>query len=82
MIHVTHHAVQRYQERVNNLPYREVVAALSGPTFDKAVEIGVPYVKLGTGQRAVIVDGSVVTVLPKDIWLCTLGRELNRNEGE
>jgi hypothetical protein len=63
MIHVTHHAVQRFQERVANWPEDRVRAALSSPLVHKAAEFGAHYIRLGTGQRIVIEDGAVITVL-------------------
>lgn len=72
MIHVTRYAIERYQEQVRNLTDSEVITALSGPTFVKAADFGAPYVKLGTGQHAVICDRRVVTILPKDTWLATM----------
>lgn len=65
-IHVTQHAVERFQERVSNIPDADARAALSCPAVLMAAEIGAPYVKLGTGQRIVLEGSRVVTVLPKD----------------
>lgn len=65
MMHITAHAIQRYKERVALVDDAHVIAALSGPTFDIAVQFGASIVKLGTGHRAVIRDDSVITVLPK-----------------
>lgn len=67
--HITAHAISRYRERVSPVDYDTAHEALSSATICKAVEIGAPYVKLGTGQHVVIVNGSVVTVLPEDIYL-------------
>lgn len=63
MIHVTGHAISRYQERVENLPEAKVREILSGPAFLVAVKNGARAVILGTGHRAVIKDGAVITVL-------------------
>lgn len=62
-VHVTHHAVQRFQERVANWPEERVRAAMSSPLVHKAAAFGAHYIRLGTGQRIVIQDGTVVTVL-------------------
>ena len=43
----------------------EAVARLSGPAMEKAAAFGARYVILGCGNRAVIIDGTVVTVLVK-----------------
>lgn len=63
MIHVTHHAVQRYQERVRNVPEAEVRAILSGKAFQAAATFGARCVILPRGQRAVIHGATVVTIL-------------------
>lgn len=60
---VTRNAMDRYRDHVADLSDREIFAALSGPTFELAAAIGAPFVKLGTGQRAVIRDSTVVTIL-------------------
>jgi len=74
MVHVTQHAVARYQERVSNLPDEKVRAALDIPAVALAAEIGAPFVKLGTGQHVVVWDHAVITVLPKDKHLGTMSR--------
>lgn len=66
MIHVTGHAIQRYRERVANVPDDEVRARLSIPAVEFAVKFGAPFVRLPTGQRVVIEGGAIVTVLPKE----------------
>jgi len=75
MIHITGHAIQRFQERVDNLPDDEVRAILSKPSIQAAALFGAPYVRLGTGQRVVIENGAVVTVLPVDHRPGTMGRD-------
>ena len=64
MIHVTAHAIQRYRERVADVTEDAARTVLSGPVFQIAVQIGAGIVRLGTGHRAVIDDGCVITVLP------------------
>lgn len=64
-IHVTGHAIQRFQERVANLPADEVRAALSTPAIERAAAFGAPYVKLGSGHRVVIEGDHVITVLER-----------------
>ena len=63
MMHVTFHAVQRYQERVENVTEDAARARLSCPAIVTAAKFGAPIVRLGSGHRVVIKDGSVVTVL-------------------
>ena len=67
---VSRKALDRYRELVANLSDREIFTALSGPTFELAAEIGAPFVKLGSGHRAVIREGTVVTILHAD---CSCG---------
>lgn len=64
MVHVTAHAIERYQERVANVSDDEARQALSSPTIILAAKFGAAFVRLGTGQRVVIVDGAVITVRP------------------
>jgi hypothetical protein len=64
-LHITHHAVERYQERVANLPDAAVRAALASPAVHTAAAIGAPFVKLATGQRIVLRGSRVITVLPE-----------------
>lgn len=74
-IHVTHRAIERYQERVCNLPDDRVIELItSSPVVQRAVAIGAPFVKLGGGQRLVLVDARVITVLPKDHYAAALDR--------
>lgn len=60
------HAICRYQERVRNVSAAEARSALRSPAISLAADIGAPFVKLGTGQRVVLVGRHVVTVLAKD----------------
>jgi hypothetical protein len=73
-ITVTRHAMDRYRERVADLPDREIFARLSGPAFTLAVELAAPMVKLPGGQHAVLRGGAVVTVLPTEASVHTLDR--------
>lgn len=78
-LHVTAHAIERYQQRVADVTPAEARAALSTPAFVKAAEIGACAVKLSTGHRAVIENGCVVTVHPKKArW----SRRPTQNEGD
>lgn len=69
---VAHHAIERYRERVADISSAEVCAALNSATMRLAADFGARYVRLSGGQRAVIVNGRVVTVLPKDHIAATL----------
>lgn len=82
-LHVTQHAIQRFQERVAPVTPEEARAALSSPTIHKAVEFGAIAVTLGTGQRIVINDGSIITVLSKERRRIHARRRYrNHHEGE
>lgn len=61
---ITNHAVERYQERVENVPRAEVKRRLTSRAVAAAVSFGAPVVKLATGHRVVIVENRVVTVHP------------------
>lgn len=63
---VTRYAMDRYRERVADLTDHEIFAALTGPAFELAAEIGAPFVKLCTGHRVVIREGTVITILTPD----------------
>lgn len=64
-IHVTKHAIERFQQRVAAVDHDAAIAALTSPAIQTAVEFGARHVILGGGQRVVIAQGSVVTVLTK-----------------
>ena len=63
-LHVTMHAIARYQERVANVTTEAARAALSTPAIEAAANFGARSVRLGTGHRVAIIDGTVTTVLP------------------
>ena len=63
-LEITLHAIQRYQQRVENIPAAAVIARLQGPAFDAALIMGKASVILPQGNRAIIQDGAIVTVLP------------------
>ena len=64
MILVTKHAFDRYRERIADLSDAAIIAALDTPAMAKAVEFGARAVILGTGHRAVLRDGVIVTITP------------------
>lgn len=63
---ITTHAIARYRQRVADVSEQEARAAISSKTVELAADFGAPFVRLGTGQRVVIANGVVVTVLPSD----------------
>ena len=65
-LHITQHAIDRYRERVADMPDQAIVAQLTTDAVLAAARFGAPYVRLPTGQRIVIQRGAVVTILPND----------------
>ena len=61
--HLTGHAIERYQERVENIPAEEIRAKLSSNGIRAAIAFGVRIIRLGCGAQLVIEQGKVVTVL-------------------
>ncbi len=61
--HLTGHAIQRYRERVENVPEPVVRERLSTPGIIAAIAFGVRVIRLGCGAQLVIEKGSIVTVL-------------------
>lgn len=61
---VSAHAIQRYRERVADMPDDQIIVALSGRAFLACAAIGRGAVILPSGHRAVVQAGTVVTVLP------------------
>lgn len=62
---VSAHAIQRYRERVRDMSDEQIIVALSGRAFVACAAIGRGAVVLPSGHRAIVANGSVVTVLPK-----------------
>lgn len=78
-VHITAHAVSRFQERVRNLPEAEVITALSGDLFTRAADFAGKAevrVTLPDGQKVVIHDRSIVTVLPSQHYRPRRKREI------
>ena len=66
-LHVSQHAIDRFRERVANLPDQAIVDALSTPAIQLAAALGAEcYVRLPSGQRIAVKDRTVVTVLPAE----------------
>lgn len=67
MIHVTRHAMERYCERVCDRSSQDIRDDLNRRPFTCAADFAggaTVFVHLPTGQRVVICEGSVITVLP------------------
>lgn len=75
-IRVTDHAIQRYRERVTDVPDEQIVAALSGKAFAACSAIGRGAVVLPTGHRVIVDNGIVVTVLPKGAYAAMRPRDV------
>lgn len=74
-VHITAHAIERFQERIANWPEAAVRKALSSPAVRLAAQIGAPFVKLGSGHRIALQGHSVVTVLSADFRPYSMTRE-------
>lgn len=61
---ISHHAIARYRERVADGTDEEIIALMSGKAFAVAAMMGRCAVIMCCGARAVVEDGTVVTVLP------------------
>ena len=72
---VTLHAVERYQQRVEDVCATEVKRRLNAPVFQCAADFGARYVKLPGGQRVVIVESRVITVLSTEHGAACLDRQ-------
>jgi len=84
-LHVTVHAIERAMQRIPGITSEaKARAVLSTDAIHKAVEFGAIAVTLGTGQRLVINDGSIITVLSKERRRMHAHRRRYRNyhEGE
>ena len=65
-LHVTAHAIERYQQRVEHCSDDHAIAALTCKAVRIAADFGAGIVRLAGGQRVVIDEGTVVTVLPSE----------------
>lgn len=61
---VTQHAIDRYRERVKDMPDDRIRSALSGRAFDAAETVGRCSIILPTGHRAIIRNATIITILP------------------
>jgi len=65
-VFLTRHAIQRYRERVADVPAAEVWRALDCRAVRCAIDFGARFVRLSGGQRAVLHGDHIVTILPRD----------------
>lgn len=60
------HAIERYQQRVEDVPAAEVLRRLVTPALRAAIEFGAESARLPSRHRLVIVGDTVVTIRPDD----------------
>lgn len=65
MLHVTSHAIERYQRRVERVTDRAAYLALSTELIRQAAASGMSAVILPSGHKIVLDGYSVVTVKPR-----------------
>lgn len=76
---ITPHAIQRYRQRVKDIPEAEIVAQLSTRAFEAAKDFARCAVILPTGHRAVMRWGAVITVLPHGVHAIFASQAKQRN---
>lgn len=65
MTHISDHAILRYLERVKGVDIGVIRAEMTTPALAKADAFGCPVLIGRSGERLVIRDGIVVTVIAK-----------------
>ena len=66
MIHVTAHAIDRFRERIADLPDETIRAMLSSPVIARAAAFGANWVRIAGGHRICLRGHTVTTILPPD----------------
>lgn len=69
MIHITKHALKRYQERCADVSDEEARLAMSSRAVHIAADfagLSQCFVRLASGVRIAVRDNAVITVLPSD----------------
>lgn len=64
--HVTRCAIESFQALVADVSDERAIEALSSPVIRLADDFGAPVVRLGSGERVVLKNHAVVTVLPAE----------------
>lgn len=72
--YLTRHAIQRYRERVADVPAAEIWRVLDCPAVRTAIVFGARFVRLAGGQRLVLEQDRIVTVLPSNHFVGSLDR--------
>ncbi len=78
-VFLTRHAIQRYRERVADVPAADIWRALDIPAVRIAIEFGARFVRLSGGQRIVLEQNRIVTILSSDRCRGSLARRLDRH---
>jgi hypothetical protein len=78
-LRITPHAIQRFIERVRVCTEQEAEEALSTKAFHTAATLGRCSVRLGSGHRAVMRNGAVITVLPHGVHAIFASTRTQRN---
>ena len=83
-VFITRNAMDRYRERVADVPAAAIWQALDCPAVRAAITFGARFVRLSGGQRVVLCENRVVTILPRDHHANLLRRECDsaHNGGE
>lgn len=66
MIHVTAHAIDRFRERIADLPEETIRAMLSTKAIRQAAQFGANWVRIAGGHRICLRGHTVTTILPPD----------------
>lgn len=77
-LYVTRHAIQRYRERVADVPAAEIWRAFDSRAVRVAIDFGARFVRLAGGQRVVLEENRVVTILPREFHETGLARGRDR----
>ena len=75
VIHITRHAIERYQQRVSPVSDDEARQALSSRAIQAAANFGAQFVRLPHGQRVVIRERTIITVQPAEHYRRMIHRE-------
>lgn len=73
-LYITRHAINRYRERVANVPAAAIWSALDCPAVRAAIAFRARFVRLPGGQRAVLQENRIVTILPRDHFVGAMDR--------
>ncbi len=66
MSHITRHAIDRFRERIADIPEEQIRARLDTPAVRAAIAFGARYVRIATGHRLAVHNGCIITILPPE----------------